>query len=75
MITTRSTTRGDVWNACHPPLQYLSNQKQTKKNRLPYETTIFCQDQDEVEMKSKNTSSSQKPIEITIILGEKIANL
>ena len=57
--------------ACHPPLQYLSNQKQTKKNRPFYETMIFRQDQDEVEMKSGITSSSQKPVEITIILGEK----
>ena len=38
--------------ACHPLLQYLSNQKQAKKNRPSYETTIFRQDQDKVEMKS-----------------------
>ena len=57
--------------AWHPPLQYLSNQKQSKKNKLSYETTIFCWNQDEVEMKSGNTSLSQKPVEITMILEKK----
>ena len=54
--------------ACHPPLQYLSNQKQTKKNRPSYETMIFHWDQDEVEMKSGNTSLSQKFVEITVVV-------
>ena len=25
MVTDRGATRGDVWTACHPLLQYLSN--------------------------------------------------
>ena len=38
-------------------------------NRL--EKQIFCWDQYEVEMKSGNTSLSQKPLEIIMISGEK----